>query len=123
MEHRQVEAGAQVRRLERDRPLPRDPGGRPVLAGAVERAAVEPRLGVAGVQVCRRSKFDGPTAKSSCSDPYATLMLSTRPKNKQRTKTLKKTLSPKWEQAFTWPGARDEILAGGATLEIKVWGA
>lgn len=61
-----------------------------------------------------------PAADSNgLSDPYAVLTLSTHPRKNLRTKTIKKTLSPSWDERFEWTGHRDELR--GASCEVKVY--
>jgi len=49
------------------------------------------------------------------SDPYATLTLCGA---KHKTKTVRRSLSPTWEQSFLWAGDRPSLLEG--TLEVVV---
>ena len=52
------------------------------------------------------------------SDPYATLKLF---KKKQKTSTLKKTLTPAWEQSFEWMGERGELRRERLDIKIFDW--
>ena len=54
---------------------------------------------------------------------HATIKLSTQAgKKERRTKTIKKTLDPKWNETFEWIGQRSALCDGGnASLDLRVF--
>ena len=76
-----------------------------------------PRLRHQGVLSVKVQRADGLKAADSngLSDPYVKLLLG---KEKHKTKTIKKTLSPTWDETFTWKGVLYELAQQSLKLEV-----
>lgn len=90
---------------------------------AAERAMLPPCDGVLHVTVFSCSNLLPTDSEDHCSDPYVSVSLPTGTPKLQRTKTIKKTLQPVFDQKLTWKLKATGAVPADLVLSLTVFDA